>query len=617
MSGRKRIGLATLAALAAGTALNSKSAYALDWQVGDVNVSVNTTATWGFGIRTNDPSCQLVGDPAASGCSGNVNTQAWSAADNGDLNYKAGQAFTNYGKLTTEILVKDPDLGLTALARGSYLYDFAAADTDRTKLNDSAKEQVAYPGSLLDLWVSKNFQIGDRSWRARLGNQVINWGESLFLFGGINATNAIDFQKSLVPGTQIKEYVLPAPMLSVAGSILPGLNTEAYYQFGWNKTQYPPVGSYWSFSDSFGNGVREPVTFSTSNYNVFGLDPGAIEGAKGIHLLNLNQQTALNNALVAGSIPGEVAAPVLLDRNPPQEGQFGVSLHYKPPGSVIDFGLYALNYHDKSPVATTVKDSNASAGIAYQYNYRTNRQLYGISTNFPLGDWAIGSELSYRPRDAITLGTCYTPGQPLDSNVNVNPIPSGSCPLWADKQKYELHVTGLLQLSPSDYPWIMHPLHADTAFLSIELVGTEYPGVHSGGITRTIDGVRVTQLPDAGYVNWLNNDGKANATPEGVGTAFSAGAIVDFNWTYDASLLPGFQVTPGVTYFRALTGDTPTFTANYLQNAQSLNFYVLLSKNPGTWQAGVNFSYYFGGSQPSEQFYSDRSFLGGFVSYNF
>ena len=76
-------------------------------------------------------------------------------------------------------------------------------------------------------------------------------------------------------------------------------------------------------------------------------------------------------------------------------------------------------------------------------------------------------------------------------------------------------------------------------------------------------------------------------------------------------------MTPGITYFRALFGDTPTFSANYLQNAQSLNFYVLFNQNPAVWQGGINFTYYFGGTQPSEQFYSDRNFLGAFVSYNF
>lgn len=609
--------LTSLTILAAGSIVLAPTARALEYQFDDVHISIDSTATEGFGIRADNPSCELTGDPESYGCGSSANTQQWSAADNGNLNYKAGQAFTAYSKLTTEILVTDDPDGLSALARGSYLYDAAAAATDRTKLNDSAQEQIVYPGQLLDLWVAKKFQIGDQNWRARLGNQVINWGESLFLTGGIDATNAIDFQKSLIPGTQIKEYVLPAPMLSVAGSVMPGLNVEAYYQFSWNKTLYPPVGTYWSFTDSFGNGIRDPVTFSTSNYNVYGVDAGQLAQAMGMDLASRNAQTVLNNAIVAGKIPGVVGAPILLDRNPPEEGQFGVSAHYKPPGTSIDLAAYFLNYHDKSPVATTVPDAAASAGFAYQYSYRSNRQLIGISTNFPAGDWAIGSELSYRPRDAVALGGCFTPGEPLNANVNVSPIPSGRCPEFVDKQKYELHVTALLQMSPSDNPLIMRSLRADTGFLSIEVVGTEYPGVNPHGMQRVIDGVVVDQLPDAGYVNWLNNPGTANATPEGVGTAFSAGAIVDYNWTYDGSLIPGWQVTPGITYFRALTGDTPTFSANYLQNAQSLNFYLLFNQNPAVWQAGLNFTYFFGGTQPSEQFYSDRSFLGGFVSYNF
>ena len=153
----------------------------------------------------------------------------------------------------------------------------------------------------------------------------------------------------------------------------------------------------------------------------------------------------------------------------------------------------------------------------------------------------------------MSLGTCFTPGEPLDSNVNFNPVPERHAArfLWISKNTSCI-MTGLLQMSPSDYPLILNTLHAQTGFLSIELVGTEYPGVNPNGIERKIEGVEVIQLPDAGYVNWLNNPGKPNATPEGVGTAASGGGIVDFNWTYDGSLIPGWQVTPGITYFRAL-----------------------------------------------------------------
>ena len=41
-----------------------------------------------------------------------------------------------------------------------------------------------------------------------------------------------------------------------------------------------------------------------------------------------------------------------------------------------------------------------------QAKFLTNRQLFGASTNFQLGNWAMGSELSFRPKDAIALNAC-------------------------------------------------------------------------------------------------------------------------------------------------------------------------------------------------------------------
>ena len=53
----------------------------------------------------------------------------------------------------------------------------------------------------------------------RAGNQVISWGESLFLPGGLNSTNAIDIMRLSQPGTQLKEVFLPAPMISFASGL--------------------------------------------------------------------------------------------------------------------------------------------------------------------------------------------------------------------------------------------------------------------------------------------------------------------------------------------------------------------------------------------------------------
>ena len=140
---------------------------------------------------------------------------------------------------------------------------------------------------------------------------------------------------------------------------------------------------------------------------------------------------------------------------------------------------------------------------------------------------------------------------------------------------------------------------------------TRYPGVNPNGMTRTVDGVKVTQLPAAGYGTWLD----AAGLPKGVGSANQSTLIADFNWTYDSTVISGWQLTPGLTYFRGLTGDTPTFAANSMAGVQSANVYLLFNQNPAKWQAGLNYTTYFGGG--ARNFYGDRAFYGGFVSYNF
>ena len=56
--------------------------------------------------------------------------------------------------------------------------------------------------------------------------------------------------------------------------------------------------------------------------------------------------------------------------------------------------------------------------------------------------------------------------------------------------------------------------------------------------------------------------------------------------------------------------------ANYLRGAQYLNSYVLFNQNPAVWQAGLNFTHYFGASTLAQP-YHDRDFIGGFITRNF
>ncbi|WP_431061544.1 DUF1302 family protein, partial [Staphylococcus aureus] len=49
---------------------------------------------------------------------------------------------------------------------------------------------------------------------------------------------------------------------------------------------------------------------------------------------------------------------------------------WQPPGSELNLGLYALNYHDKLPA---LKIDQAT--FAPSWVYPENRRLYGISAN--------------------------------------------------------------------------------------------------------------------------------------------------------------------------------------------------------------------------------------------
>ncbi|WP_322085712.1 DUF1302 domain-containing protein [Burkholderia sp. BCC1999] len=600
--------------IAIASALTS-NAYGYEFTMGDgaVQGSWVSNVTAGAAIRTKSPSCSLTGDPNAYGCGAAANTGQWGAADDGDLNYRKGQPYSTYISATSELLLKVPGEGLKFMVRGTGMYDFLAKDTARTPLSSTASAQVVYNTQLLDLWAQKDFTIGGRSAHVRVGNQVINWGESMFASNGINSTNSLDFQKLLIPGTQLKQVLLPAPMMSFAADLSHGVSTEAYYQFQWNGNRYPPVGTFWSTTNALGRGT-EPVTVNTNNLNVSGPSPGSIANALGPGGAG-NQDTlnAIKNGLVNGTYAGapfnDIGVPVAWQPPSKYKPQFGVKFNYSPRWVDANFAFYYENYTDKSPVLSTLANGTA------KWSYLGNRQLFGVSSNFSLGPWAIGTELSYRPRDAVTLSGCFGAGGPLDANTNA--VAGIECQQWADKKKFQYDINGLLALTRSEYPFLKL-IGADTANLTWELTWIHYPGLNAQGVTRTIGGQAVTQAPAAGYLAWQNSGSELGyPIVAGQGTASSVGATIDFNWTYDGTLIPGWQVTPGLTFATGLYGYTPTLSGNYMQGAKSVNVYVLFNQNPTVWQAGVNFTAFFGGHQGLGQPYADRNSVGMFVTRNF
>lgn len=518
------------------------------FEIGDVRGAFDSNIGVGMGVRTESPDCDLInagatGHNPPTGC---LISPIAGIGDQGNMNYDKGDLFTNYIKGTHELLLRLPS-DVTFMARGSWIRDFAATDTTGAisvesfppgvgsdGLSSDARDELKFKARLLDLWVSKSFYVGDRRVRARFGNQVINWGESLFNIGGINATNSYDFMALSRPGTQLKEAVLPAPMLSVASGLGNGVNVEAYYQFGWNKSEVAPVGSYWSSTHSLGEGME----------------------AYGYR-----------------------------DRDARDSGQWGLSVRWQPDFSDINLGFYVIRYHDKLPQL-----SYNTTTFAPTWLYPEDRMMYGVSANLPLGDWAVGTELSYRPKEAVPLNPsfgCLGNG--------------GEC--WKDEKKLQWHLTGIYSLTPSNSGAFLDAIGASTGSFLGELVVVKYPGLHD-----SYDG----ELISSGANTWWLDPMEL---PKARGDSTSSGISMDFSITYDGTVIPGWQLTPGIYYQQSVgNGRTPAITSNYMRDARAMNIYLSLIRNPGTWQVMLNYSKFGGGDTPYDQLMRDRDYVGLAVS---
>jgi len=281
----------------------------------------------------------------------------------------------------------------------------------------------------------------------------------------------------------------------------------------------------------------------------------------------------------------------LAEAKPGNGGQWGAALRYQPEGTQLNLGAYAMAFHDKTPNFSVNINNTGTVG----WTYARDRRLYGISANFPVGDWAIGTELSYRPKDAVAL------------NVAASGCSSQNGNCWVDEKRFQWHLTGLLSLTPSTGAGLLHLLGADTATLLAEAVVIRYPN-----LKQSYGGDPIS----AGGWGWGQETDPAG-TPVPVGTKTSAGFNFDFSWVYDGTLIPGWQVVPEVYYFRALSGRTPNASALFMKGASSANFTVSFIKNPATWQFAVNYAKFWGGSSPFDQPYRDRDFFGAVLSRNF
>lgn len=369
--------------------------------------------------------------------------------DNGNLNFDQYDIVHATAKLTSDLTVNL--FGFNVFARGLYFFDANYADFSEqhpdTTLQpaesdypDSARAVNGTDFQMLDYFVSRAFEIGGRQVSVKLGNHVINWGESGFIApNSLNTVNPLNQALLRLPGFDIKELFLPVGMFSVNAEVLDGVNLEAFYQYEWKPFVVDPAGSFFSSADLLGAGGRfAMLSFAKAPEDPLELyepyrnpdDPSAVLGSR-------SDRTMMRN------FEEERA------RLPDDGGQYGVALktYFEGLNNGTEFGFYFANYHARVPSisiiaadatcipdsplgtpadnvlgllnptgcgvpvqnltvlatgsgsyqpATGANDALPVGSISYFAEYPEDIHVYGVSFNTTLGDWAWSGEYAFR-----------------------------------------------------------------------------------------------------------------------------------------------------------------------------------------------------------------------------
>src|SRR5690554_285876 len=381
--------------LAIGLASFSGSANALSFNIGEVEAQLDSQLSIGASMSTAGRDKRLYYGTDEMG----YGYATARTSDDGRLNYKKGDVFSKIFKGSHDLELRYGNSG--AFVRGNYWYDFETKDGSQRfyDIDDSGAHplQKGSGVQLLDAFVYHNYSIGNNPGNVRLGRQVVSWGEGVFIQNGINAINPVDASAFRRPGAELKEGLLPVEMLYFSQGLTENLSMEAFYQLKWHGTVADNCGTFFSTADVVGRGCNDRLV-------VF--PPTALDPAPG----------------TAG--PGQYIARSEKDREASDSGQFGVAFRwFVPQLNNTEFGFYAMNYHSRSPIYSSVAGNFIGPALGggtptplfsyegvpgaggYFFEHPEDIRLYGISFGTDIGGVSVAGELSYRPNMPLQINT--------------------------------------------------------------------------------------------------------------------------------------------------------------------------------------------------------------------
>ncbi|WP_043310432.1 DUF1302 domain-containing protein [Pseudomonas sp. ML96] len=371
---------------------NQSMAFQIETGNSDLSLRWDNTLKYSSAWRVKDQSSKLTEGQVARN------------QDDGDRAFEKG-LISNRLDILSELDMGYRDFG--ARISGAAWYDTEyQKDNDNDDPTRANQRSVAYDeftddtrdlhggdGELLDAFVYWNGEMAERALSVRLGRHGLIWGESLF-FGanGIAGGMApVDVVKAIsVPNTQFKEITRPVSQLSTTYQLTDAVSLGAFYQFEWEETRLPAAGSYYSVSDTIGEGNERLVV-----------------GAPFPAFLGGNPDSP------AAFFHGK-------DKDAKSSGQGGLQLRITD--DTVEYGVYAIQYHDKTPKLYLKPSAGApefSTGKIgeYYWVYPEDIQALGASFITTVGEYSFAGEASMRwNMPLVSNAQTVTPGMVADND---------------------------------------------------------------------------------------------------------------------------------------------------------------------------------------------------------
>lgn len=680
---------------AAAIGLSAAQTQAATFEVGGFDIAFDSTFSYGQSIRVEDRDFNLIGksnNPSFdwTGYNPAINTiyssqDVWAQpgsysnnGDAGDLNFDSGETFSKLLKGTHDLSISKDNYGL--FTRFMYFYDFELMDGDRAYVNptsgqgvdpcddDDTKEQSCADIRLLDAYVWANFDLneGKNPLSIRVGQQVVNWGESTLISHGINV-NPVDIDRLKAPGAELKEAFIPVGMLWASLGLTENMTLEGFYQYQWHETRLPAAGTYFSTNDfAAENGYQQNVqlgftsnpdidlAFLTDNLNNLMATYGQVAASQGIDPSSVAGQQLLANMYLAYPTNVALKGKGYDGKTEPDDGgQYGLRLGmFLPDWNDTEVALYHVNYHSRRPlisgrvsnftqaslqqdlamIATTeITSDNVSDLTAFAKatnEYPEDIKLYGLSFNTSLGETAFAGEFTFREDEPLQIDDVELLYAAMPEQLAI----AGLRPEFA----------GISQMSKGDAASVVGPgelakgyIERNTSqlqFTATHLFGPSL-GADSWAVVGEIGGVRINNMPEYDEIR-LNVSGTGRSgIMQGPGSSdYSALHMALSNgpeqksfatassWGYRLiakgdyfNIYNGINFSPRFVFSHDVNGNTPDPMFLFIEDRKSLG--ATMSFNyQNAWSLDVSYNSFWGGGDTNT--FSDRDYVSFNLKYS-